>query len=136
MYCKIIYSVLCFRSCQLFHRCFLYSSPMRKNYFLGCVRFLTAVPLVATEEQKYHTTRFPLYSPLLVITQNAIRCRMSHVQKTTSPVKQCCARLPRRCSCCILTAFPFVSLQVQPEKLKTLTQDLEALDRAAKRGLK
>lgn len=29
-----------------------------------------------------------------------------------------------------------VSVQVEPEKLKTLTHDLEALDRAAKRGLK
>lgn len=32
--------------------------------------------------------------------------------------------------------FPLVSVQVEPEKLKTLTHDLEALDRAAKRGLK
>lgn len=32
--------------------------------------------------------------------------------------------------------FSLVSIQVEPEKLKTLTHDLEALDRAAKRGLK
>jgi len=32
--------------------------------------------------------------------------------------------------------FGPVSIQVEPEKLKTLTHDLEALDRAAKRGLK
>lgn len=32
--------------------------------------------------------------------------------------------------------FPLVYTQVEPEKLKTLTHDLEALDRAAKRGLK
>lgn len=31
---------------------------------------------------------------------------------------------------------PVVIIQVEPEKLKTLTHDFEALDRAAKRGLK